>query len=354
MPITLQHIGQHSGIRLGGGLGGVPDLHQQIAHRGRIARHFGFQFEIGKAGIAQQRRAFLPQGQRFGSNRTVVGGPAIGPARAPGKVCFLPQIAPVGKLQEWHDQGPRQGHDRTVRAFFGPCGTRCRQHEIGQPAQIIRPQRHHPVAFVSQQVLHELRAQHRQPRFDRTQAGGGVSIQQGTRPHKAAPRQHQHALLFGGQIERVAGGPQYLDPREQRLVFRNLGGIGAEQGREIALQGVARRRAVGPCKAVERAQHAVQRGIGLFQRRDRIGEIGRIGIIRNRRDIGARQGQRRIHRGREIIIRDGAKRRQAKGRVPVGQQRVGHSETPVDSVRPLPAQTGQSGCGLIAMVRVWA
>ena len=220
--VGVQQGGQLGRVRLRRRPGGCPDLHQQIAHGVGRARHLGFQLVVGEAVVAQQGRAFGPQGQRFRRQRAVVGGAAVHAARGPGGIGALPQVAAGRELQEGHDQRPRQGDDRstvTARLARRAGGV---DDEIRQAGQVILRQRHEPVAFVRQQVLREFGPQHRQPRLHRRQPVGGGPLQLRPLPHEAAPGQHQHAGLFVGQVQIVAALPQILDPGKERGIGRDL------------------------------------------------------------------------------------------------------------------------------------
>ena len=77
--VRMHHRLQHRRVRIGAALRRFPDPHQQIAHRAGRFRHLRLQLEIGKAGIAQQFRPLLAQGQRLRRNAAIVGGIAIRP-----------------------------------------------------------------------------------------------------------------------------------------------------------------------------------------------------------------------------------------------------------------------------------
>ena len=64
-----------------------------------------------------------------------------------------------------------------------------------------------PVAFIRQQVLRKLRAQHGQPRFYIAQPVRGDAFQLRALPDETAPRQHQHPRLFRVQTQIVASLP---------------------------------------------------------------------------------------------------------------------------------------------------
>ncbi len=96
-------------------------------------------------------------------------------------------------------------------------------------------------------------------------------------------------------------------------------------GREIALQCLAGRVAVRPRNGEERAQNLIKRPARRFHSADCVVKIRRIWITRDGVNLGPMGRQRLIQCGGKIIIRNGVKRGQSKGRVPVLQKRVCHA-----------------------------
>ncbi len=194
--IVMHHLRQHVGVGVGLALCRLPHIHQQAAHSVRRFGHFGFQFEIRKCAIAQKICTFFAQGQRFGGDGAVVGVTAIGTACLPSEKGLLAQVAARRELQERHDERSRQGDNRPCYTFFLAGRTGRTHHKIGQALQIIFGQLHEPAAFICQQVLGKLRAQHGQPRLDVFHALFFCALQRGARTDKPAMGQHQNPRLF--------------------------------------------------------------------------------------------------------------------------------------------------------------
>ena len=283
--IRMQHSFQGLSIMFRGRFCWRPNLHQQLAHSIRCARHFGFQLIIRETLIAQKLRPLGPQCQCFRRNRAIVGLARIGPARGPRLIGLLAQISALGKLQKRHNQGPRQGHNWPIRTFLLARRFGGRNHKIGQARQPVIIQWHDPVPLVGQQVLGKLRAQNRQPRFHVAQPVRRRAAQLRPRPHKPAPRQHQNPRLLVCKIQVITLVPQGLDPRKQCRIFRDPRPVSTQFRGEIPLQRLARRVTVGPRHGIKRAQNTAQNLFGHFQRRNRVGKIRRVGSLHNRCDI---------------------------------------------------------------------
>ena len=69
-------------------------------------------------------------------------------------------------------------------------------HKIRQARQIVGLQGQGPIPFVSQQVLHELRAQAGKPRFDLSHARRLCPGELGPGPNEVPAREHQDPLLL--------------------------------------------------------------------------------------------------------------------------------------------------------------
>ena len=95
--------------------------------------------------------------------------------------------------------------------------------ELWQAFQIGLGQVHEPGAFIGQQVLREFGAQNRQPGFDGRHPLGPIPVKLCPCPDEHAPVQHQHALLFIRQGQRITCLPQRFDPAEQGAVVGDLG-----------------------------------------------------------------------------------------------------------------------------------
>jgi len=141
---------------------------------------------------------------------------------------------------------------------------------------------------------------------------------------EAAAGEVEHAVLLGGQPQRVARLPERLDPREEVGVHPHLGAVGGELGRERPHQLLPPRIAVGAGQRVERAQHPAQRLVGPLQRRNGVVVGGRRLLPGDGGHVGARLGERGLHRLGKVLVRDLCEGRQRVGRGPLGQQRVGH------------------------------
>ena len=258
-PIGVQHPFQNRAIGLGSGAGRAPDLHQQIAHPRRGLRHFRFQLVGGKAVIAQKPRSFVPQGQDFRGNRTVVRAIAVRAARRPGGIGPGAQVAAGGKLQEWHHQRSAQRQQMAGLTALGRSRSKTRHQKLGQPRKVGLGQRQRPVPFFGQHVLAEGGRQDRKTLLDFCHAVAVGTRQIGPCPAEHAMIKLKHTRLLWRQTQGLARGPQGGNPRPDCRVHRQLGRKRRHPRREIAHQRLARRGAVGPREIVENPRHAIER-----------------------------------------------------------------------------------------------
>ncbi len=165
--VRVHHLRQHFGICVGLCLGGLPDLHQQIAHGvGRLG-HLRLELVIGEAVVAQQRRTFVAQRQRLGSDGAVVRLAAIRAARLP---CAESAVSRRSRRGLNCRNGVISDRDSVTTgppaSFSSPAARAASTTKSGKPVQIAFAQLHEPAALIGQQVLGKLRAQHGQAALD--------------------------------------------------------------------------------------------------------------------------------------------------------------------------------------------
>ena len=325
-PVGMHHRGQHPGVRLGLRPRRFPDPHQEVAHIARRLRHLGFELVGRETLVAEKPRALLAEVQDFGGERPVVGRPAVRPARNPGLVGDLAQIAARRELQERHHERPAEGQDMTVPPALLRRRLRAGDDEIRQTVEVGPGQGQDPVPLVSKKVLGEGGGQNRQPLLHLGNARAPRRVERGTGADEHAPVKLQHTGLLGRQVKTVPPLPERLDPREKRRVHRHFGGERRHLRRKIALQRLALRRRIRSGEVVEHPRHAIERLLGQFQRLDRVGEGRRLRRPGDCRDIRPRLGQRRVEGGGEIGVADRVEGRQGEGARPGGEKRVGHGD----------------------------
>ena len=222
-------------------------------------------------------------------------------------------------MQEGHDQGPRQGDHRAARVFFRPRRAGGCDQEIGQTFKVALLQHHEPAAFIGQKVLREGGAEHGEAGFHLRQPITRGALQGGARAGEAAMGEVKDAVLFRGQVQGLAVLPERVDTGEEFRVVDDFRGIGRKFRGIVALHRFARVGRIGGGEVIEHARHLIEQGIRAFQRVDGVFETGRLGCVRDRLDRAQTRLQRRIEGGREMVILDLVKGRQAEGAGPVGQ-----------------------------------
>ena len=322
--VPVHHPRQHRGIGQRLRPRGLPDPHQQVADMGGRLRHLGLELEGGEALVAEQPRPLLAELEDFRRDGAVVGGPAAGAPRHPGPVGLLAQVAAGRELEEGHDDRAVQRQRMAIHPAFLRRGAGRRHDEAGQAGEVGRVEGHHPVALVGQQVLRKSGGQDRKPLLHRGHPLAPRLVQRGAGTDEHPLVKLQHPGLFRRETEPVAALPERLDPREEARVHRHFRRIGREFRRQIPLQRLPRGGRVGTGEVPEHAPHPGQRLLRQFQRLDRVGEAGRLGVGGDRRDMSPCLGECRLEGGGEVLVPDPGEGRQGEGAGEGGEQRIGH------------------------------
>jgi len=272
-----------------------------------------------------QARLLEPELQQLGGDRAVVGRAGVLAARGPRPPRRLAQVAPLGEGQERNHQRARQRDHRAVGdATVERSLTRRGADEFGQPGEVgIALQDELERTLVGEQVLAEARHQFGDASHDL----GVAALRRGREPRAGANAVEMEALedaaLLGIEPERVAPRVQRIDPREQAGVGANAVLVRGELRHHRPLHLLQRRRRLARRQVPEQrldahqvAARAVERGDRVLERRRRRGG--------DRLDLGEVPRHRLDERGSELLGSDVGERRQAEGRRPRREERVGH------------------------------
>ena len=142
----------------------------------------------------------------------------------------------------------------------------------------------------------------------------------------------QHALLFGVEIEPVGPAHERVDAAEQFFVGVDPVPVAGQLRRDLALDLEQRGVAVGADEQVEGGAHPLQQPPAQLKGGDRVGEIRRLGLRRNGRDLGVVLGEGARVSLPEMLGSDAVERRRPVGGRPGleewvgGSIRIGHRE----------------------------
>ena len=311
-------------LALHGRQGARPDLVEQPLHRSAAAGHGVGQREVGVAGVAVQPRLLVPQAQDGPRHLAVVAVARVLAAARPGAPRGFAQVAPLGEGEEGHDQRPRQ---RDHVALEPALGRRlaCRgAHEVGQPGQVgLGRQRETPARFVVQHVLPEARGQLRQFGHHRGIARAVRALQPGAGAHEVEVDALEHALLLGRQAQFIAPRMQGIDARKQLPVQVGGAVVRGQRCGHAALHGLQLGVGVRRGEVVEDGLDAAQQPAAAVEGGHGVVEIGCRRVVGDQPQFVAV----RLHGGGEgrleVVGADVGKRRQAVGRLPGLQQRIG-------------------------------
>ena len=132
----------------------------------------------------------------------------------------------------------------------------------------------------------------------------------------------QNTGLFQRQIERIAAGPEIVDPRKQGRIHADLRIVARHLRRDLAFQSLDARIGMGARPVPEQRRNAREGIAGDLERHDRVGECRRLRIVGNRIDLSLVLPQSRLEGGRIVVIADLFELRQAMWPLPVDDSGV--------------------------------
>ena len=162
--------------------------------------------------------------------------------------------------------------------------------------------------LVGKHILAERCAELRQPFDDRRQPLFRLAVERGAGAAKGCVIALEHALLLGGEVERLALPHQSIDAAEELCVGVELVPVARDLRRELALDLEQRVVAVGAGQKMEHLFDPPQRPPAQLERRNGIGEIRRLRTAGNGRDLGLMLGEGARIRRREMLGPDFFKR----------------------------------------------
>ena len=256
---------------------------------------------MGEVGVAKQAGALGAQPHHLGDDRLVVGLAAIVAARDEGAVHLFAQVAALREFQERLGARTRQRHDVTAKLAFLRLGFHRLAHEVGQAGKLgLFMQGQCEALLIGEHILDERRAKLRQPLDDLRQPLFRLAVERGPGAAKGCVIALEHALLLGGEVERLALPHQSVDAAEELCVGVELVPVARDLRRELALDLKQRVVAVGAGQKMEHLLDPPQRPPAQLERRDGIGEIRRLPAAGNGRDLrlvlgeGTRIGRREM------------------------------------------------------------
>ena len=288
---------------------------------------------MGEIGIAEQPRALGAKLHHLGDDRLVVGRTVIVAAGDESAEDFLAQVAPGAELEEGQGARARQRDDVAGKAALPGFTFHGFAHERGQAGKFgLIGKLKREGLLVGEDVLAECGAERREALHDLDEARSrrGAERRAGTAEgHMIAL---QHALLFGVEIEPVGPAHERVDAAEQGFVGVDPVPVARQLRRNLALDLEQRGVAVRADEQVEGGAHAFQQPPAQLQGGDRVGEIRRVGLRRNGRDLGVVLGEGACVSLPEMLGLYAVERRHRVGGRPGleewvgGSIRIGHRE----------------------------
>jgi hypothetical protein len=176
----------------------------------------------------------------------------------------------------------------------------------------VQPQRvRNPASRRGRQPLSDLG----EPRL----AGG---VEPGTGAQEIPVVALEHARLLGIEAERRPTLPQRCDAREELLVEIDLVGVAGKQRRHIALDRLDLLIGIRAGKVEEDGAGPVEVEAAPLQRRNRVVEARRLGIARDRVDLGPLLGHADVERRPEMLDAHVHEGRRPEGAGPGFEQRI--------------------------------
>ena len=326
----LRAVGQrHRAQRfaLGGGprLGRLPYLLEKACDGLGRAGHAIDQRVIGVVPIAMQPRLLVAQGEDLAGDRPVVVFAVVLAAAGPGGECLLAQVAAVGEREERHDERTRQRDDPDVglAAFLRRCARGGPQilRQAGEIALV--PQDQTVAGFVGQNVLAEAGREFGKALHDRAVAHSCRGGKPGAFAHEIQMGPLDEAQLLRREPQLVPPLVQLVDAREEPDVQADCAVMGGEPRRDLAFDGLQRRRGLRGGQIEEQSRDAPEVPAAAVERCDGVVERRRLAALRNGVRLGAVHLHRVLERRAVMLGPDLCERRQAERRLPRMQQRVG-------------------------------
>ena len=198
------------------------------------------------------------------------------------------------------------------------------EQPVGQACAVVVRLQHELIAsLVRKYVLAELGSERRKPLDDLRQARLLVGAEARAGSDEAPVRQIEDAALLGVERQRRSCRQEGIDAREQGAVHADVAVVLGGNRRNLALDGLEFGVGVRACEIPEHAADPRQPFTGEFERVDRVGEGRWLRVAGDRRDLRPVAGEGDIEGGPEMLRLDPVERRQAKGRFPFGEERVG-------------------------------
>jgi hypothetical protein len=268
--------------------------------------------------VTQQLRCFRPQLGNLGQRIAVVTRAALRAARAVGGKHLLAQVALVGKGHEAFIGSAVQAEDPGVRPAFCLGLGLGRTDQAGRQARQLCWVRDHQLEGVRflEHVLGEQGVQFGDARVDLLHPRLGLCVQRRAGAGEIEVGQLDQAQGLFVQAQRRPLLVDRIDPREQLLVQVDRVEFTGQSRVDLDLQLLQELVRIRVRDVAEGIGHPLQCGSRQLQRFEGVGEIRRLGVVADGRDLDAQLLEAAVECGRVMLVADAVERRYAVGGVP--------------------------------------